>query len=145
MSGRAVNWVWDNHSTKGSNLLVLLAIAKMSHRGSCPFKTFASHESIAKLTGLTKRYVIDCVDKLIADRQLEITREGAGSRPNLYDILPDVWVNRGSALSVNRGSLPQQRRASENDGCAVQETYESAPEIPNVLPILYPKPKRKRA
>lgn len=148
MSGRAVNWVWDNHNTKGTKLTVLLAIAKLSHRQSCPFKAFASYDSIAKLCGITERYAINVVADLIAEQQLEITRDGEGSRANYYDILPLVDVNRGSVLSLNYCSPLQQKRASDFDD-RMQESppsradQQAVNDPPTGKIIRYPKAPRK--
>lgn len=138
-----MNWVMDNHTTSGSKLNILMAIARICHRQTFPFWTYASYDDIARYAGICRRYVIKLVPAMVEERSLKILREGEGGRPHLYDPLPLV-VNSRLTLPVNMCSPHQQEWAREIDDL-VRESPVIAPfAVPDPAPAIYPKPKQSK-
>ena len=63
MSVQATSWVWENSKAKGSDRLVLLAIADAANREGG--QSFQSAPSIARMTGLSVRTVWRSIEALL--------------------------------------------------------------------------------
>ena len=72
MSVQATSWVWEHSQAKGSDRLVLLAIADAANREGA--QSFQSAPSIARMTGLSVRTVWRSIDALVD--MGEIAKEG---------------------------------------------------------------------
>lgn len=84
MSIKIMNWVWEHSTAKGSELLLLLAIADTADdRGR---NAFPSISTLAGKTRMSRRTVQRLVVKLEADGHLVLRREG-GRRSNSYELV----------------------------------------------------------
>lgn len=84
MSIKVMNWVWEHSTAKGSELLLLLAIADTADdRGRNAFPSIAT---LAGKTRMSRRTVQRLVVKLETDGHLVLRREG-GRRSNSYEIV----------------------------------------------------------
>jgi hypothetical protein len=81
MSIAVSSWVWNNSPTKGSEKLVLLALADFANdAGRC----WPSISTIAKRCGLDRRYVISILHQLEEGGHIQVERRGRQS--NLYTL-----------------------------------------------------------
>ncbi|GAA3162216.1 MULTISPECIES: hypothetical protein [Streptomyces] len=95
MSAIVTNAVWSSTKSQKSDLLVILALAKVADdegNASLPM------EDIAGLTGLSTRAVKNCLDKLYDLNELAHTPGGGRGRPNRYQILLTHGSNEGSSF-----------------------------------------------
>lgn len=114
MSIKLMSWVWENGDQKGSELLLLLALADSANdTGHC----WPSIDTLSRKTRLGKRYIINLLEKLECSGN--ITREKRWDKrgdptSNMYQVLtPYMGVVNPSALPVaegvvNPGSLPSE-------------------------------------
>lgn len=84
MSIKVMNWVWEHSTAKGSELLLLLAIADTADDGGR--NAFPSISTLAGKTRMSRRTVQRLVVKLETDGHLVLRREG-GRRSNSYEIV----------------------------------------------------------
>ena len=85
MSIQAMNRVWQHSRAKGSELLLLLAIAdfaKDDGSGAWP-----SVETLAHKTRLSDRNVQYLVDKLVAAGELDVKQGVGRGRANVYSVI----------------------------------------------------------
>lgn len=115
MSQKLSSLVWENSQHKGTELLVLLAIADNADTATCQ-----AYPSIGYLAGkarLSKRAIQYAIRALIESGELEIVepggwnREGTG-RSNLYRIKAENLDAKGSRRGVVQEMRPLNRRAS---------------------------------
>jgi hypothetical protein len=84
VSIKVMNWVWEHSTAKGSELLLLLAIADTADdRGR---NAFPSISTLAGKTRMSRRTVQRLVVKLETEGHLVLRREG-GRRSNSYEIV----------------------------------------------------------
>ena len=114
MSIKLMSWVWENATQKGSELLLLLAMADSANdTGHC----WPSIDTMSRKTRLGKRYIIDLLEKL--EKSGNISREKRWDKKgdptsNMYQVLtPYMGVVNPSAPPVegevvNQGSLPSE-------------------------------------
>jgi DNA-binding transcriptional MocR family regulator len=84
MSIKVMNWVWEHSPTKGTELLMLLAIA--DNAADDGGNAFPSIRTLARKTRLDDRTVQRIVRKLAEQGQLAVVERG-GREPNRYAIL----------------------------------------------------------
>jgi hypothetical protein len=106
MSIKVMNWVWEHSTAKGSELLLLLAIADTADdRGR---NAFPSISTLAGKTRMSRRTVQRLVVKLETDGHLVLRREG-GRRSNSYEIVvenPSVAPNSPQPEPVDEPPEP---------------------------------------
>ena len=96
MSVQATSWVWEHSKAKGSDRLVLLAIADAANREGA--QSFQSAPSIARMTGLSVRTVWRSIDALV--EMGEIAKEGRqGEYQTTVYSLPAVSSCHGDNLA----------------------------------------------
>ena len=114
MSNSAINAVWTETTTKGSERLVLLSLADMAND---QLQCWPSIETIAKRANLDRRYVIRILKKLeklgLIQRVHRWDEEKNQNQSNIYK-LELVVVNRppGSGQEATRGSVPETTKGS---------------------------------
>ncbi|SDQ77824.1 helix-turn-helix domain-containing protein [Actinopolyspora saharensis] len=84
MSIKVMTWVWDNSPTKGTELLMLLAIADNAADDGA--NAFPSVSTLARKTRLDERTVQRILRKLSDQGQLHIDKRG-GREANRYTVL----------------------------------------------------------
>ena len=119
MSIEAMSWVWKHSKTKGSERLVLLALADNANdNGVC----WPSIATIARKANLERRYVISILKNLesVGRIQIERRRMGKLNKSNLYtvvmrDTLPSVpEITTGSDTEDTRVVMPATPEPSIN-------------------------------
>jgi len=98
MSIKIMNWVWEHSTAKGSELLLLLAIADAADDQGR--NAFPSISTLSGKTRMSRRTVQRLVVKLESDGHLRLSRAG-GRRANTYEV---VW---GDAAGGTAKSLPE--------------------------------------
>lgn len=83
MSIRVMNWVWDYSPAKGTELLLLLAIADAANDDGT--NAFPSITTLARKTRLDSRTVRRIVRKLTAEGHIEVDERG-GRESNRYSV-----------------------------------------------------------
>src|SRR6266540_4691977 len=84
VSIRVMNWVWEHSTAKGSELLLLLAIADAADDHGR--NAFPSISTLAAKTRMSRRTVQRLVVKLEDDGHLILQRAG-GCRANTYEVV----------------------------------------------------------
>lgn len=109
MSIRAVERVWHHSEAKGSNLLVLLAIA--DNFSDDTGIAFPSVKHLAQKTRLSERTVRYCLDVLLASDELTRLSRGGRRGPRHHASEYRVEVDRLSAKPdrLQRQGLPQMK------------------------------------
>jgi len=97
MSIKIMNWVWEYSTAKGSELLLLLAIADAADDQGR--NAFPSISTLSGKTRMSRRTVQRLVVKLESDGHLRLSRAG-GRRANTYEV---VWGEGTGGLAK---SLP---------------------------------------
>ncbi|GAA4851289.1 hypothetical protein GCM10025787_38080 [Saccharopolyspora rosea] len=90
MSLRVMNWVWENSPAKGTELLMLLAIA--DNAADDGTNAFPSVSTLARKTRLDQRTVQRVVRKLAAQGFLVVEERG-GREANRYTVLMDAELS----------------------------------------------------
>jgi hypothetical protein len=97
--------IWERSQHKGSDLLVLLAIADNAHDNG---RAWPSYPYLAAKTRLGERAVHIAVKRLLAGDELVIERKGGGHLSNRYRINVDVLRKNDPrkvfGAGVNEGS-----------------------------------------
>lgn len=84
MSLKAMNWVWDHSPARGTELLMLLAIA--DNAADDGTNAFPSVRTLARKTRLDDRTVQRIIGRLVEQRQLGVETRG-GRAANRYSVL----------------------------------------------------------
>lgn len=106
MSIDAMKWVWKYSETKGSERLVLLALADHADE---KWQCWPSLTSIANKCRLHRRYVINILNKL--EEGGHITRSQGIKKSTLYTIVRAISSDAGSTSTSDAGDT----RTSEQD------------------------------
>lgn len=118
MSIKVQSWVWENSDAKGSQLLLLLAIADHAHDDGCG--AFPSVQSLAKKCRQTERNTQFLLRELEANFEI-ITRPQAGPHGcNIY-IIPVPWNEPtwGEKISGVKNSAKNIRQISPESSVTV--------------------------
>ena len=118
MSIKALNWVWKNSTTKGSERLVLLAIADNADDSG---KAWPSLSTIAEKCNLSRRYIIRILDSLEQGGHIKkVVRrvDEMKNYSNIYWITFDKVVNP-ETLPNHNGSEPRDTTGSELEDTSV--------------------------
>ncbi|MBA8825315.1 hypothetical protein FHX42_002666 [Saccharopolyspora lacisalsi] len=122
MSGKVMTWVWERSPTKGTELLMLLAIAdNASDDGT---DAFPSVRTLARKTRLDERTVQRVIRRLTDEGHLRVEKEG-GRKSNRYAVLMDREsstppANRHPRQNATGGTAtpPQPRHDPATPGAA---------------------------
>ncbi|RCW45132.1 helix-turn-helix protein [Halopolyspora algeriensis] len=109
MSIKVMNWVWEHSPAKGTELLMLLAIADNATDDGT--NAYPSVRTLARKTRMGERSVQRIVRKLTEEGHLSVTERG-GRNPNCYAVLmhpelstpPSDWHPRQSATGDTDGT-----------------------------------------
>jgi len=93
MSIKVMTAVWEYSQHKGSNLLVLLAIADHAHDDGRD--AYPSIKALAKKTRMVQRGIYRIIAELVASGELLVEKNASPKRTNLYQVMvkslhPDV-------------------------------------------------------
>ena len=120
MSIKVMNWVWDHSPAKGTELLMLLAIAdNAADDGS---NAFPSVSTLARKTRLDERTVQRIIRKLASQEQLHVDERG-GRQSNRYTVL----------MREELSTPPAKRRSRQNATGGVEAA-------PGVAELRHPSP-----
>lgn len=109
MSIKIMSWLWENSPHKGSELLLLLAIADSANDDGVAWPGLAK---LSKKTRLGRRYVIDLVDQLEKAGAIKVERRRQGEL-NLSNIYMVVVPNSPVVNLSSLGSEPQTTTPNE--------------------------------
>ena len=115
MSQALMTLVWEHSQHKGTELLVLLAIADNADSATC--QAYPSNAYLAGKARLSKRSIQYAIRALIESGELEVSepggwnREGTG-RANLYRIKAENLTAKGRKRGAVQSVRPLQRVAS---------------------------------
>jgi hypothetical protein len=141
-----MNWVWNHSSSKGSERLVLLAIADCANDEGVSWPSIAT---IAKKCHLSRRYVIDILAKLEKSGELSIIQRKESptkNQSNLYKINQVVNpASPGSEAYLTRGSEPPLTRGSEAESTRVVRHTSPKPPMNHQLITDQEEPPRSSA
>ncbi|MFC7342062.1 helix-turn-helix domain-containing protein [Saccharopolyspora griseoalba] len=94
MSIKVMNWVWDESPAKGTELLMLLAIA--DNAADDGTNAFPSVSTLARKTRLDQRTVQRIIRKLSDQGQLLVEERG-GRHPNRYSVVMNAELSTAPA------------------------------------------------
>ncbi|TDD03116.1 helix-turn-helix domain-containing protein [Saccharopolyspora terrae] len=94
MSIKVMNWVWDQSPAKGTELLMLLAIA--DNAADDGTNAFPSVSTLARKTRLDQRTVQRIIRKLSEQGRLAVEERG-GRHPNRYSVLMNAELSTAPA------------------------------------------------
>jgi len=124
---KAMNAVWEHANAKGSNLLVLLALADYAHDDGT--LAYPSIKTLCDKTRLSERAVQYCLRKLVEEGEIVLRKAATQYVPNVYDLrgamfAPDSGVQTDAlrgASSCTRSerdpsTTPQTSKKQKSDG-----------------------------
>jgi hypothetical protein len=120
MSVRVMAWVWEHSQARGSDRLVLLAIADNANDDGG--NAFPGHAELMRKTLLPRSTVYGCIERLIESGELERAEPGGGrGRRTIYR------VTMGNRPAVGPFPLPEtvQEPSGQRDGLAAETVRDS--------------------
>jgi hypothetical protein len=126
MSIHVSDAVWRHSRAKGSNLLVLLAIADNADTETG--EAFPSIKFLAQKTRLSERGVQYALARLIGSRELERVKRGARGRSSLYRINTQSLRERPDQLDATRNEIDANGDGIDAIATAYQPSVEPSVE-----------------
>jgi hypothetical protein len=120
MSVRVMAWVWEHSQARGSDRLVLLAIADNANDDGG--NAFPGHAELMRKTLLPRSTVYGCIERLIESGELERAEPGGGrGRRTIYR------VTMGNRPAVGPFTIPEtiQEPSDQRDGLGAETVRDS--------------------
>ncbi len=115
MSIRVMNWVWEHSAAKGTERLLLLAIADAAD--DTGRNAFPSIDTLARKIVMSPRTVQRLIAKLEAAGLIEVSRHAGGRDSNRYRIvMPEPDIGAGSARNQADSQQPHESSAQSTGG-----------------------------
>lgn len=149
MSVAVMNWVFHHSQSRGTNRLVLLAIADSTNDQGC--EAWPSLTTIGHKAGVDRRTVSRCIDRLEESGELERVRhggrQGIGGTSNTYRIVMTTAEEWGQSATTKQGQ--SATRGTESLGAERPQVGAHSPKVgaesPPIHPIHPNHPLEKRA
>jgi hypothetical protein len=117
-----MNWVWEHSRAKGSDRLVLLAIADNANDDGG--NAFPGHPELMRKTLLPRSSVYDCIERLMQLGELERDQEGGGrGKRTVYRVLMSGENRPAAGLNGN------EKTVRDSDGIS-RETVRDSDVLP---------------